>query len=76
MHRRHKKVDHLPLTRISELYESDQYANEREQSLLVSLNNEMEVGQSISVKSCITYFGDILPIHVARAQKYSYSNEV
>ena len=45
---------------------------EREQSLLVWLNNEIEVGPSIFVKSCVTYFRDIHPIHVARAKKYSY----
>ena len=66
----------LPSTRTNELYESDQYTNEREQSLLVWLNNEMEVGQTILVKSCVTYFWDIHPIHAARAKKYNYSNEV
>ena len=66
----------LPSTRINELYKSDQYANVREQSLLVWLNNKMEVGQSNLVKYCVTYFGDFHPIHVARAQKYSYLNEV
>ena len=64
----------LPSTR-TELHMSDQYANKREQSLLIWLNNEMEVGQSILLKSCVTYFWDIPPIHVARVQKYSYSNE-
>ena len=63
----------LPSTRTNELHASDRYAHEREQSLLVWLNNEMEVGQSILAKSCVTYFRDIHPIHVAR---YSYSNEV
>ena len=37
------------------------------QSLLVWLHNEMEVGQSSWVKSCVTYFWDIHPIHVASA---------
>ena len=66
----------LPSTRTNELHASDQYANEREQSLLVWLNTEMEIGQSVLVKSCVIYFRDIHPIHVARAQKHSYSNEV
>ena len=34
-------------TRITELHASDQYADEKEQSLLVWLNSEMEGGQSI-----------------------------
>ena len=67
--RRHKKVAPLPSTRTNELHTSDQYANERQQSLLVWLNNEIEVAQSILVKFCVTYFGDIHPIHVARAKK-------
>ena len=66
----------LPSTRTNELHASDQYANEREQSLLVWLNNEMEVGQSLMVTSYVAYFRDIHHIHVARAKKYSYSNEV
>ena len=36
-HRRHKKVAPLPSTRTNKLYKSNQYANEREQSLLVWL---------------------------------------
>ena len=44
--RRHKKVAPLPSTRINELHVSDQYVNEKEQSLLVWLNNEMEGDQS------------------------------
>ena len=40
--KRHKKVAPLPSTRINELLASDQNVNEREQSLIVWLNNEME----------------------------------
>ena len=63
----------LPSTRTNEL---PIYANEREQFLLVWLNNEMEVGHSNLVKSCVIYFGDIHPIHIARAKKCIYLNEV
>ena len=41
-HRRNKKTP-LPSTKINESHASDQYANEREQSLLVWLN-KMEIG--------------------------------
>ena len=58
------------------LHPSDQYANEKEQSVLVWLNNKMEVSQSVLLKSCVIYFLDSHPIHVARAQKRSYSNEI
>ena len=75
-HRRHKQEAPLPSTGTTVLSTSDQYADEMEQSFLVWLNNEMEVGQSILVKSSVTYVWDIHPIQVARAQKYSYSNEV
>ena len=64
---------HLPS---NELHANDQYANEREQSFRVRLNNEMEVGHSNLVKLCVIYFGDIDPIHVARAQKYICLKEV
>ena len=66
----------LPSTRTNELHASDRYASSGEQSLLVGLNNEMEDGQSILVNFCVSYFGDTHPTHVARAQKYSYSNEI
>ena len=49
---------------------------EREQSLLVWLNNEMEVGHSNLVESCVIYFWDIYPIQVAKAKKYTCLNEV
>ena len=65
--RRHKKVAPLPSTRINELQVSDQYVNEKEQSLLVRLNNEVEGDQSIWVKSCVICFWGIHPIRVARA---------
>ena len=63
-HRRHTKVAPLPSTRTNGLHGSDQYANEREQSLLVWLNNEVEVGQSVLAKCCVNYFRDIHPIHM------------
>ena len=63
----------LPSTRINELHVSDQYVNEKEQSLLVWLN-EMEGDQSILVKSCVICFWGIHPIHVVRALRYSYSD--
>ena len=47
----HKKVDPLPSTSTNELHAGDQYANEREQSLLIWLNNEMEVSQSNLIKT-------------------------
>ena len=75
-HRRHKKVAHLPSTRIHELYVSGQYVNEKEQSLLVWLNNEMGGDPPILAKSCVICSWGIHPIHVARAQRYSYSDEV
>ena len=74
--RRHKKVAPLPSTRINELHVSDQYVNKKEQSLLVWLNNKMKGDQSMLVKSYVICFWDIHPIHVARSQGYSYSNEV
>ena len=74
--RRHKQVAPLPSTRTNELYAKDQYANEKEQSLLVLLNNEMEGGQSILVNSGLICFRDIHPIHVARAQSFSYSSKI
>ena len=43
----------LPSTRINELHVSDQYVNEKEQSLLVWLNNEMEGDQPILANSCV-----------------------
>ena len=46
-HRRLKKVAPLPSARTNELHANDQYANEREQPLLVWVNNELEVGQLI-----------------------------
>ena len=45
--RRHTKVEPPPSTRINELHVSDQYVNEKEQSLLVWLKNEIECDQSI-----------------------------
>ena len=65
----------LPSTRI-ELHVSGQYVNKKEQSLLIWINNEMGGDQPIVVKSCVVCFWDIDPIHVARAQRYSYSDEV
>ena len=59
----------LPSTKINELHVSDQYVNEKEKSLLVWLNNEMEGDQSILVKSCVICFWNIHPIHVTRAQR-------
>ena len=74
--RRHKRVAPLPSTRINELHVSDQYVNEKEQFLLVWLNNEMGGDPPILAKSCVICFSGIHPIHVARAQRYSYSDEV
>ena len=42
----------LPSTRTNELCMDDQYANEKEQSLLIWLN-KMEVGQLNLVMSCV-----------------------
>ena len=67
--RRHKKVAPLPSTRTNELYASDQYVHEKEQSLLVWLNNEMGGDPLIVVTSCVIYSWGIHPNHVARAQK-------
>ena len=75
-HRRHKKVAPLPSTRTNELYASDQYVNEKDQSLLVWLNNKMGGNLPNWVKSCVIYSWGIHPIHVARAQRYSYLDEV
>ena len=61
-HSRHKKVAPLPSTRTNELHASDQYANERELSLLVWLNNEMEVGQSILVNFVSLILGLYIPV--------------
>ena len=55
----------LPSTRTNGFREGDQYANEKEQSLLIWLNNDMEVGQSVLVKSSVVCFRDIHAIHVA-----------
>ena len=65
---RHTKVAPLPSTRITELHVSDQYVNEKNESLLVWLN-EMEGNQSILVKACVICFWDIYPLHVAIAQR-------
>ena len=65
----------LPSTRTNEYRANDQYANVREQSLLVWLNNEMEVGHSNLVKYGVIYFRDIHLMHVARAQNIDI-NEV
>ena len=72
--RRHKKVAPPPSTRINELHVSNQYENEKEQTLLVWLNNEMGGDPPILAKSCVISF--IHSIHVARAQIYNYSDEV
>ena len=53
--RRQQKVALLPSTRINEFHVSDEYVNEKEQCLLVWLNNEMEGDQSILVKSGVIY---------------------
>ena len=74
--RRHKKVAPLPSTRTTELYASDQYLNEKEQSLLVWLNNEMGGYPPILVKPCVIYSCGIHPIHVARARRYCCLGEV
>ena len=56
-YRRYKKVAPLSSTRffMSYMRVTKMQTREREQSLLVWLNNEMDAGQSVLVKSCVIF---------------------